>query len=259
MDIAAIAFLAATGFAGGIVTAIVGAASLITFPAMLAAGLPPVVASASNTVALTPSNFVAAAADYRRLPPWRPAFRRVIAISAIGSAIGAFLLMATPERSFEKLVPLLIGLATALFAFSGPIRRWIFRHGNDPALHSERADRLGLVLLAPVTVYAGYFGAGTSVLLLAILSLGPNGDFRTVNVLKNLLSGISGVVAVLIFIVGGMVAWPHTLALGAGGLAGGYVGGRLARVIPPFVVRWIVLVVGSLVTAVYARRYWWGA
>jgi len=257
LDLTTAALLSAAGFAGGIVTAIVGAASLITFPAMLAAGLPPVLASASNNVAMTPSNFVAAWVDYRRLPAWKPAFWRVIAVVAAGSAFGAWLLMRTPEASFAKLVPVLIGLATVLFAFAGSVRGWIARHGEDPALHSARADRMGVALLAPVAVYAGYFGAGTSIMLLAILSLGRASDFRTLNVLKNLLSGISSLVAVVIFIVGGMVAWPQTLAMVTGALTGGYVGGRVARVIPAEIVRWIVIVVGTTVTAVSARRYWW--
>jgi uncharacterized membrane protein YfcA len=256
VDTATFSLLASAGLAGGVISSIVGAASLITFPAMLAVGLPPVLASASNSVAMTPSNFVAAWVDHERLPKRRQGLGQVIAISAVGSAIGAFLLMYTPERSFTILVPLMIGLATVLFACAGLIRRWIFRHGEDPVLHSARADRLGLILLAPVTVYAGYFGAGTSVMLLAILSLGPAGDYRDVNALKNLLSGVSGVVAIAIFIAAGMVVWPDTLAMGAGGIAGGYVGGRLARIVPQRLVRWIVIVVGSTVTVVYARRYW---
>jgi uncharacterized membrane protein YfcA len=259
LDLSTTVFLCAAGFAGGIITAIVGAASLITFPALLAAGIPPVLASASNCVAMTPSNFVAAWVDYRRLPAFRPAFWRVIAIVAVGSAIGAWLLMVTPDTSFAKLVPVLIGAATALFAFAGNVRGWIVRHGEDPALHSARADRIGLVLLAPVAVYAGYFGAGTSIMLLAILSLGPPSNFRTVNALKNLLSGLSGVVAVFIFIDAGMVVWPQTLAMGTGALLGGYVGARLARVVPEAVVRWIVIVVGVTVTVVSVRKYWWGA
>jgi uncharacterized membrane protein YfcA len=258
LDTATALLLAATGLAGGIVTAVVGGSSLITFPAMLAAGLPPVIAVASNTVALTPSTFVAAATDYRRLPAWKPAFYGVIAVSLLGSGAGALLLIFTPETAFTTLVPLLIGTATALFALSGRIRAWIFRHGDDPAVHSARADRVGLVLLAPVAVYAGYFGAGASVMLLAILSLGHTGDFRTVNVLKNLLSGLTGVVAVIVFVVSGSVAWPHTLVMGAGALVGGYAGARLARVIPQRVVRWIVIVIGCILTVVYARRAWWG-
>jgi uncharacterized membrane protein YfcA len=163
----------------------------------------------------------------------------------------------TPDASFAKLVPLLIGAATALFAFSGNVRRWIVRHDDDAALHSARADRVGLVLLGPLAVYAGYFGAGVGIVLLAILSLGPRSDFRTVNALKNLLSGATGVVAMIIFIAKGMVAWPPTLALLVGALTGGYVGARIARVVPEPLVRWIVIVVGVTVTVVFMRRYWW--
>lgn len=256
MDVATLAQLALAGLIGGIITAIVGAASLITFPAMLAVGLPPVVATACNTVAMTPSSFVAAWVDYRRLPPWRPAFRLVLAISAVGSSIGAFLLLLTPERAFSVFVPVLIGLATVLFAGAGTVRRWLYRHGDDPALHSAHAERVGLTLLAPVSVYSGYFGAGTSVMLLAILSLGPAADFRSVNALKNLLSGLSSVVAVVIFIAGGLIVWPQTLALGAGGLAGGYVGGRLAHFVPVRAIRWLVIAVGATVTVVSAKRFW---
>ena len=239
-------------------TAIVGGSSLITFPAMLAAGLPPVIASASNTVALTPSSFIAAAADRERMPAWKPSFYATAAVSVIGSAAGALLLLSTPEKAFLSLVPLLIGAATLLFAFSGQIRVWVFRHAGDPALHSARADRLGLVLLAPVAVYGGYFGAGMSVMLLAILSLGHAGDFRTVNVLKNLLSGLISTVAVVIYIAQSAVAWPETLAMAAGALVGGYAGGRLARVVPSEVLRRVVIVIGSILTVYYAWRYWWG-
>ena len=259
MDDATIALLAAAGFAGGILTTIIGGASLITFPAMLAAGLPPVLATASNAVAMTPSSFVGAAVDYRRLPPWNPALHRVIAVGVIGSALGACLLLWTPEQALKKLIPVLLGLATAMFAYAARIRSFIFRHGDDPAMHSARADRLGLILLAPVNVYGGYFGAGMGVMLLAILSLGQRGDFRTINVLKNLLSGLSGIVAVIIFISSGTVAWPQTLSMAAGGLIGGYVGGRVAGVIPEQFIRWVVIIAGSTITVVYAQRYWRGA
>jgi len=248
--------LFAAAFAGGIVTAVVGGASLITFPALLAAGLPPVVAVASNAVATTPASFAAAVTDRRWLPAWQPSFWRVIAVAMAGSGVGALLLIFTPERALMALVPLLIGMATAVFALAGRIRAWIFRHAADPAVHSARADRLGLALLAPTAVYVGYFGAGAGVMLLAILSLGHDRDFRTANVLKNLLGGMTSVIAVLIFVVSGSVAWPHTSVMMAGALAGGYAGARLARVIPAAFVRVLVIVVGCIVTVVYAQRYW---
>jgi hypothetical protein len=256
MDTTMALLLLAAGFAGGIVTAIVGGASLITFPALLAAGLPPVIAVASNAVATTPASFAAALTDRRWLPAWQPAFRRVIAVAMAGSGAGALLLIFTPERALMTLVPLLIGMATAVFALAGRIRAWIFRHAADPAVHSARADRLGLALLAPTAVYVGYFGAGAGVMLLAILSLGHDRDFRTANVLKNLLGGVTSMVAVLVFVVSGSVAWPHTSVMMAGALAGGYAGARLARVIPAAFVRVLVIIVGCIVTVVYAQRYW---
>ena len=258
MDAATVALLLGAGLAGGVITAVVGGSSLITFPAMLAVGLPPVAASASNTVSMTPSNFIAAMADYKRLPQWRPAFAWIVVISIVGSGVGAWLLFLTPERVFMGAVPILIASATLLFAIQEPIKRWTFRHIDDPALHTARADRFGLVLLTPVAVYVGYFGAAAGVMLLAILSLGDHGDFRTVNVLKNLIGGAMGIVAATIFIVSGLVDWPHAIVMGIGGLIGGYTGGRMVRLIPARLMRYLVIGAGCTVTVIYGRRFWFG-
>src|SRR5262249_39188672 len=118
------------GLAGGIVTAMVGGASLITFPALLAAGLPPIVANATSTVALTPGNLVAGLADLERMPRWDRTFASLALIAVAGSAAGAALLLATPERAFTAVVPLLIAFATILFALSGRIRLWIVSRGG---------------------------------------------------------------------------------------------------------------------------------
>ncbi len=257
IDAAAMALLFAAGLAGGVVTAVVGGSSLITFPVLLAVGLPPLVATASNTVSMVPSNFMAVIGDHRQLPKWRPAFAWIALISIAGSAAGAWLLFLTPERVFLAAVPVLIAIATLVFAFQGPIRRWTFRHVDDPRLHTQRADRIGFVLLTPVAVYIGYFGAAAGVMLLAILSLGEHGDFRAVNVLKNLIGGATAIVAAAIFIAAGLVDWPHAVVLGSGGVLGGYIGGRMVRHVP---VRWVaslVVAVGCAVTVVYARRFWW--
>ena len=237
------------GLAGGIVTAIVGGASLITFPALLAAGLPPIVANASNAVALTPGNFMGGLADLQRRPPWDRSFLGLLVVCVVGSAAGAVLLLMTPEKAFTAVVPLLIGFATVLFAQSGRIRDWI----RIPSW------RPGILWFVPVAIYGGYFGAGMSVMLLALLSLGRADDFRATNVLKNLLSGLTGVVAVVVFLLQGIVAWPPTLVMMAGALVGGFLGGRLVRVLPPGVVRFVVIAVGSVLTLVYAWRYWLSA
>ncbi len=258
MEATTVALLLGAGLAGGLITAMVGGSSLITFPVLLAVGLPPVVAAASNTVSMTPSNFIAVAADFEQLPPWRPAFAWVVVIAIVGSGLGAWLLFLTPQHVFMAAIPALIGTATLLFAFQGPIKRWTLVHGDDPALHSRRADRIGLALLTPIAVYVGYFGAAAGVMLLAILSLGDHGDFRAVNVLKNLIGGTMSIVAVIVFIAAGLVDWPHALVMGSGGLVGGYGGGRLVRVIPEQPMRYLVIAIGCAVTAIYARRYWFG-
>jgi uncharacterized membrane protein YfcA len=188
--------LFAAGLAGGIVTAMVGGASLICFPALLAAGLPPIVANASSTVALTPGNLVAGFADLERMPRWDRAFASLALIAVAGSVAGAALLLATPEKAFTAVVPVLIGFATILFALSGRIRLWILSRTAD------RTPSTGLssLLFAPVAVYGGYFGAGMSVMILAILSVSRADEFRTANVIKNLLSGLTSFVAVVVFV-----------------------------------------------------------
>jgi uncharacterized membrane protein YfcA len=240
------------GLGGGIVTAMVGGASLITFPALLATGLPAIVANASNTVALTPGNLVAGLADLERMPRWDRSFTSLALLAVAGSVAGAALLLATPEKAFTAVVPLLIGFATLLFALSGSIRRWILSRS------AARAPSTGwsTLLFAPVAVYGGYFGAGMSVMILAIMSVSRADDFRTANVIKNLLSGLTSFVAVVVFVIQGMVAWLPTLVVMAGATIGGFLGGRLARILPPELMRWIVIAVGALLTAIYAYRYW---
>ena len=107
-----------------------------------------------------------------------------------------------------------------------------------------------------MAVYGGYFGAGMSVMLLAIFSVSATNDFRATNVIKNLLSGLTSLVAVVVFVVQGMVAWPPALVMMGGALVGGFLGGRVARVLPPDLVRGIVITVGTILTLVYAWRYW---
>jgi hypothetical protein len=244
--------LFAAGLTGGVVTAMVGGASLITFPALLAAGLPAIVANATSTVALTPSNLVAGFADLERMPRWDRSFASLALIAVVGSVAGAALLMATPEKAFTAVVPLLVGFATILFAFSGRLRLWRVSRAAGGAPSAGWSS----LLFAPVAVYGGYFGAGMSVMILAIMSVSRADEFRTANVIKNLLSGLTSFVAVVVFVAKGVVAWPPALAVMAGATIGGFLGGRLARVLPPALMRWIVIAVGTALTAIYACRYW---
>ena len=139
-----------------------------------------------------------------------------------------------------------------LFAQSGGA--WILSARGAAGTTPSRAP--GVLWFAPVAVYGGYFGAGMSVMLLALLSVSRAEDFRATNVLKNLLSALTSFVAVVVFLVQGIVAWPSTLVVMAGASVGGFLGGRLVRVLPAPAVRWIVIAAGSALTLVYAWRYW---
>ena len=190
------------------------------------------------------------------MPRWDRSLLGLALVCVAGSVAGAVLLLVTPEKAFTAVVPLLIGFATILFAMSGRVRLWIESRPTAGGGARVSADGLRILMLIPVAIYGGYFGAGMSVMLLGILSVGI-GEFRTTNVIKNLLAGLTSLVASIVFVVQGMVAWPPTTVMMVGALIGGFTGGRLVRVLRPELVRWIVIAVGTILTAVYARRYWW--
>lgn len=256
MDVTIAAMLGLAGLAGGTLSSLVGGASLITFPALLAAGLPPLTAVTSNMAALAPGNFLAALADRSQLPQFDRAFIGLVLASIAGAAAGAALLLLTPARLFAVLVPVLLGFATVLFACGGTISRWIrkralARHGREPALRIT-----SLPMLLPVSVYGGYFGAGVGVLLIAVLSIASAGDYRAANVAKNLVTSLNTATAAVIFALQGSVSWPAALAMMTGVVAGGLVGARIARSAPQALMRALVIAVGVLLTAIYAWRYW---
>jgi uncharacterized membrane protein YfcA len=248
MDIWTAAFLSGAGVIGGIVNAIAGGATLITFPAMLAAGLPALAANASNAVAVTPGHLMAALADCRRLPVLDRRLAASAATTITGGAAGAGLLLVTPERFFTTLVPALIGVATLIYAFGPRIQSVLTRHGGSDVIRN--------ILLLPTAIYGGYFGAGLGVMLLAVLTAAGSGEFRAVNALKNLLATAVSLTTLAIFAVQGLVRWPETFAMLAGALAGGACGGRLIAALPPPVVRVLVIAAGWLMTGIYALRYW---
>jgi uncharacterized protein len=248
MDIGIAAVLFGAGLAGGVANAMAGGATLITFPAMLAGGLPPIVANASNAVAVTPGHLVAAFADRARLPRLDGALGFALGASLVGGALGAILLLATPERLFTLLVPALIGIATLIFALGPRIR------SGDGA--RARSDGLRSALLVPLSVYGGYFGGGSGVMYLAVLVVTGCEDVRQANVLKNLLATVVSAVTIAIFVGRGLVSWPETIAMLVGAVAGGFLGGRLIAVLRPATVRAVVVLAGTLMTLVYAWRYW---
>jgi uncharacterized membrane protein YfcA len=255
MEIPTIVMLFAAGIAGGVLSGLIGGASLVTFPALLAAGLPPINAAVTNLFALVPANVAAAFTERAKLARFDRAFGILLATSSLGAALGAVLLLSTPTRTFEVLVPLLLGFATLMLAFSSQItdrlRAYMLgRGGGEPHLGTASAPML------PVAVYGGYFGAGVGVLVLGVLSVVTRGDYRSANVVKNIIIALNTVVATVMFVAGDAVIWPPTLVMMTGAALGGLLAGQLARVVPPAIMRLAVVAVGAALTIAFAWRYW---
>ena len=255
MDYFHIAILVAAGVAGGILATIVGGAAVVTYPALIATGLTPQTAAVCNIIALMPASLAAALSDRTQLPPLNRAFAGLIVTSVAGAGLGASLLLLTPERVFAVFVPLLLGFATVLFAYSEKISTWL--RSRAAARGHELTFNVGsLKMLLPVSFYGGYFGAGVGVLMLGVFSVATGGDYRAANVAKNLVTSFNGLAAAAVFFWQDAVSWPQTLALMAGTIVGGLIGARIARVLPRQVVRVLIVVTGAALTIAFARRYW---
>src|SRR5262249_18990864 len=255
MDLTTTAILAGAGIVGGVIASIIGGAAVVTYPALIATGVPPQLAAVSNLASIMPATMLAALADRSQLPPFNRAFIGLIVVSIVGAGLGAALLVLTPERTFAQVVPLLLGFATLLFAYSERISRWLRARAQDRG-HAIAFNFGSLKVILPVSFYGGYFGAGVGILMLGVFSLATGGDYRAANVAKNFVSSLNGFAATLVFATQGAVLWPQTLALAAGTIAGGLIGSYVARVIPRNVVRVLVVVVGAALTIAFARRYW---
>lgn len=255
MDLTTTVFLAGTGIVAGIIAAMVGGAAVVIYPALIATGVPPQLAAVSNLASIMPATMLAALADRSQLPPFDRAFVGLIVASIVGAGIGAAFLVMTPERMFAQIVPLLLGFATLLFAFSERISRWLRARAAGRG-HAIAFNFASLKVILPVSFYGGYFGAGVGILMLGVFSLATGGDYRAANVTKNFVSSLNGFAATLVFATHGAVLWPQTLALAVGTVAGGLIGSYVARFIPRNVVRVLVVAVGAVLTIAFARRYW---
>jgi uncharacterized membrane protein YfcA len=256
MDAPIALMLIAAGVLGGAMSALAGGAALVLFPAMLAAGVPPLMAVASNATGMMLGTFLAAMADRSQLPSMDRSFVALLAVSLVAATAGALLLIVTPERVFELLVPLLLGLGTVLVAYAEPLGTWLGRLTFGKSKATLHPNMIGLVLMIPVSIYAGYFGAGVSVLILAALTVANRGDYRSANATKNLINSLTCLVAAIVFAIEGVIAWAPTLLVGIGGIGGSLAGAYVARILPVAAARVMVVAFGTLLTAVYAWRYW---
>lgn len=244
------------GVAGGALASVVGGASLVTFPILVASGLSPLTAAATNSVALAPGILFAAFWDRRQLPAFRGHFNTLVMVSVLGALLGALLLIATPVKVFAGLVPLLLGFATVLFAYSRRFSQFMRDRAARRGATAEAGWGGTIAALVPVSIYGGYFGAGVGVLLLGVLSIGTGGDYRTANVTKNLVTSLNSLAAAAVFVGFGAVSWQHGLVMMAGGMAGGLIGARIAQVAPRELMHYAVVLIGALLTVLFAWQYW---
>jgi uncharacterized membrane protein YfcA len=249
MDLESVALLVGAGFLGGAINAIAGGATFFTFPAMMAAGLGAVAANASNTVALAPSSLAAFLAMRRHLPGARHLLVSFLILGVIGGALGAWLVLWLGDVRFRACVPWLLLIATVMFA-AGPR---LVRAMKAADIHQERRSvRIaGLALQSLIGIYGGFFGAGMGMITLAGLNLLGLTDIRSMNALKNLFTSLCNGIAIVVFVVAGAVSWPHAFVMMAGGLIGGFAGGKLGNWLPADRARMIVTAVGTALTVAY--------
>jgi uncharacterized membrane protein YfcA len=250
------ALLMAVGVLAGVVSTVVGLASVISYPALLALGLPPVAANVSNTVSLVFTSLGAAAGSRPELVGQRRRVLGIGALTAAGGAVGAALLLRTPAGAFALAVPVLIALASVALLLQPAVTRWANRSDRVERVHPAGSppSRPWLIVVAAAAVYVGYFGAAGGVLMLAALGGLLRDDLVRLNALKNVVSGLANAVAAVGFVLFGPVQWSVVVPLGAGFLIGGRLGPGLARRLPARSLRGLIAGSGLAVAAVLAVR-----
>jgi uncharacterized protein len=232
------------GIGAGTINAVVGSGTLITFPALLAVGLPPVVANVSNTVGLVPGTLAAAVGYRRELTGQRSRLLRLGPASVLGSLAGGLLLLRLPESAFDAVVPVLILLGCLLVVLQPRLSRLL----ELPDGHHHGAWWVWPAVLA-AGVYGGYFGAAQGVLLMAILGIGLDTDLHRMNAIKNVLATIVNGVAAVLFIAVAEVNWLAAGLVALGATVGGFVGAGVGRKLPRPVLRGVIVVIGLTAAA----------
>lgn len=251
MDATQALILVAIGIFGGVWNAIAGGATLFTFPALMATGLPPLVANATNYLALLPSNAAALPAYREELRGLGKALMPLLVVSGLGAILGSLLLVVSDPSFFILLVPFLILIATLLFAFGDAIRAFLLN-----ALGENRGRMAVYIVLFVSSIYGGYFGAGLGIILLGVAQLMGYSDFNIANTIKNLLATSFTILSIIVFGIGGLIAWPQAVAMMIGSTIGGYAGGRLAKSVNTTYLRFVVICFGLALSIVYfARAY----
>ncbi len=240
--------LVASSAGAGVMNAMAGGGTILTFPTLVFLGEPAITANATSTVALWPGAAASLFGYRREVEEHREWLKTLFLPSLLGGALGAVLLLQTPGEAFARLAPFLILFATVLFMLQGAVTRW------TGALHAvgRTPTRLAIAWLFQfgVGVYGGYFGAGIGILMLAVLGFLGLSDIHAANGIKNFFGMCMNGVAAGYFIFRGAVNWPAALVMIAGSIVGGYAGARFARSIGREKARVAVVIIGFLMAGV---------
>lgn len=250
MSILEVILVGLAAVAGGAVNALAGGGTLITFPMLTAIGIPPVAANITNTVALCPGYLGGTFAQLRDLRGYERQAWLLAPTGVIGGIVGGILLLKTGEHAFRFMVPYLILFATGLMAVQVPLRNWLVRRSQGQG--SGKWSEVGIILsMFLASIYGGFFGAGLSVIVIAVLALVLEGELNRLNALKQLVSFCVNIAAAIFFLFSGKIVWWAMLVMAVGALVGGNLGGRLAGRIRPVVLRSMVVTVGLVIAAIY--------
>jgi hypothetical protein len=245
--------VAVAAVAAGAINALAGGGTLITFPMLVAVGVPAVAANVTNTVALCPGYIGGTLAQANDLRGQRGRLWLTLPAGVIGGLIGGILLLHTGEKLFRGLVPFLILIASGLLAIQDPVRAWLTRRlGQQQS--GTGMEKWTWLPVGLASIYGGYFGAGLSVIVLSALGITLEDTLTRLNALKQLVGFSANVAAATFFVFSGHVVWAAALVMAVGALLGGTLGGRLAGRVRPSMLRWIVVSIGVIVSIIYFIR-----
>ncbi len=243
------AWLAAASFLAGSINAVAGGGSLLSFPALLQIGVLPVQANATNTVSLLPAELTSAFAYRRELRRYRSLLLPLVLAALAGGFLGARLLMATQQELFFQMVPWLLFAATLIFAFGPPLHRRLSQTNHS---HVSGLGPMARILLPVgifiVCLYVGFFGAGSGLLLMGILSIAGIENVHEINALKTVTISVSRSIAAVTFLIYGAVLWHYAVLMMIAASTGGYATAHLARKHKPHGMRAIIISIGCFVT-----------
>jgi len=258
MDLSPISLLlvGCAAVVAGLVNAVAGGGTLISFPMLTAVGVPTVSANVTNTVALSPGYLGGTIGQRDDLAGQRTRLLRLIPAGMLGAIGGSVLLLNTSESIFRRIVPFLILMACGLLASQDRVRRWVEKREQERAneRHESGIGPAAMLAVFGAAIYGGYFGAGLGIILLAVLGVVVDDDFRRVNALKQAMSLTINSTAAARFLFSGQVAWAAAGVMAVGSLVGGNLGGRVASRVQPLVLRRVVIAAGVIVAIVYLVR-----